>query len=422
MNFDTVIIGGGLAGLLCGITLTGRGQRVAIVSRGRSALSFSSGSLDLLSHLPTGEVVTDLNAGLARLSDLAPAHPYALLGPERVIEYAQETQRLLAGCGLVMQGSVERPHFRVTPLGGLRRAWLSPQEVPIAPSPGMHVGIVGIEGFLDFQPALAAAGLRRLGVTATAHEITLPALDILRGNPSEFRAVTIARTLDDEAQFAPLCDALRSLSREHDVLWLPACFGLADGRVWTRLNEVLQRKVQLLPTLPPSVFGMRMQTLLQRQFINNGGVWLPGDEVLNATVSAGRIGALWTRKHEDIPLCPRHVVLASGSFFSNGLVAERRGIREAVLGLEVQQPERGNWTRHDLFAAQPWEHAGVRTDNTLRGWQHGERLENLYVAGSVLGGFDAITQGCGGGICAVTALHAAQQICARESLNEHDAI
>ena len=416
MNFDTVIIGGGLAGLLCGITLTARGQRVAIVSRGRSALSFSSGSLDLLSHLPNGETVTDLHAGLARLADLAPMHPYALLGPERVIEYAHEAQRLLANSGLVMQGHVEKPHFRVTPLGRVRPAWLSPQEAPVAPSPGVHVGIIGIEGFLDFQPALAAAGLRRLGVTATAHEMSLPALDSLRDNPSEFRAVTIARVLDDEAQFAPLCDALHALSQEHDVLWLPACFGLTDNRVWTRLNEALPGKVQLLPTLPPSVFGMRMQTLLQRQFIKNGGIWLPGDEVLNTTVSAGRVNALWTRRHEDIPLRPRHVVLASGSFFSNGLIAERQGIREAVLGLEVQQPERGNWTRDDLFAAQPWQHAGVRTDHTLRGWLNGERLENLYVAGSVLGGFDAITQGCGGGVCAVTALHAARQICAREDL------
>ena len=77
MKFNTVIVGGGLAGLLCGITLTQRGLRCAIVTRWQSALHFSSGSLDLLDDACHGA--------------LAPEHPYSLIDEHNIARLAQET-------------------------------------------------------------------------------------------------------------------------------------------------------------------------------------------------------------------------------------------------------------------------------------------------------------------------------------------
>lgn len=409
MKFDTIIIGGGLAGLLCGLELTQRGLRCAIISRGQNGLHFSSGALDLLNMPPSA----GLHPHLTALIEQHPEHPYSAIGAEQVIEYARQAERLLAECGIAMQGTAQHSHQRVTPLGALKNAWLSPHESATGPVADRRVAVVGISGFADFQPHLAVPALCRAGARAEAVEIELPLLDPLRENASEFRSVNIARVLDDERCWPELLAALQPIAGRSDRLLFPACFGLEDDRLWRWLNDRLPCPLGLLPTLPPSVPGIRLHTALQRRFVKYGGTWLAGDEVTDVGYDRQRVLSLSTHNHGDVPLHARFVVLASGSFFSNGLQADREKIYEPIFNLDITPLlPRTMWYQNDFFSPQPWQLCGVKTDPSLRAWRNGQPFDNLFAIGGVLGGFEPIAQSCGGGVSAITALHAARQICA----------
>ncbi|WP_140919180.1 glycerol-3-phosphate dehydrogenase subunit GlpB [Limnobaculum xujianqingii] len=414
MKFDVAIIGGGLAGLTCGIRLAEQGKRCAIISAGQSALHFSSGSLDFLSYREDGSAI---NHPLAELAALSPEHPYSLLGAECVSRMAAEARRLLTDCGLRFHGDIEQNHLRVTPLGTLRATWLSPTEVPVAaleqPLPWKKIAIVGIEGFLDFQPQLAAGSLSDKGIEAITDYLHVPALDRLRNNPSEFRAINIARVLDLPENTELLAEELIRLSNDVEALILPACIGLENPDAVSLLSQKVGKPIMLVPTLPPSLLGMRMHMALRRRFQQLGGQFMPGDAVLRAETEGQNVTRIYTRNHTDIPVVAQQVVLASGSFFSNGLVAEFDRIHEPVFGLDVHDAaQRADWTQESMFSAQPYLRFGVKTDRQLRGTVAGQSLNNLYIIGAVLGGYDPISQGCGAGVSLVTAQYAAEQILA----------
>lgn len=415
MRFDTVIIGGGLAGMTCGIRLAEAGQRCAIVSQGQSAIHFSSGSFDLLGRLPDGEPVSDPVAGIATLARQCPTHPYAVIGADRCARYAGEAAELLCRAGVAVAGDSRRNHFRITPLGKTKATWLTIDGYLTIAEAGhflfRRVSIVNIEGFLDFYPEFIAEELGKYGIECRFGNFNHPDLEQIRRNPSEMRSANIARVFDHEANLEALAESLRKAAEGCDALIVPAVIGLNRNDSLSYLRERVGCPLYLVPTLPPSIPGIRAQQALQHRFRALGGEYFLGDSVLSAETEGGRVRRIFTANHGNIPFEAECFVLATGSFFSKGLVATPDRIVEPVFGADtVHAASRSEWYTLRFFDRHAYQAFGVRTDENLRVVKEGSALENLYCAGAGLSGFHPVQEECGAGVSLLSALHVAERI------------
>ena len=405
MKFDTIIIGGGLSGLTAGIELSRKGQKCLIVSSGQSALHFFSGSFELcsLSDDPFQAIAT-----------LNPEHPYSKIGVETVRTLSAGVKSFFKEAGLTLKGVKDANHWRITPLGALKRGWLTMDEYATLPSTGQipwkKVALLNIDGFLDFHTSYIAAGLAEMGVEAVVKAISMPELDRLRHNPTEMRSTNIAKTLTGDL-IGALAARINEAAKDVDAVFMPAVVGLTGCSDVVRLKEKVDRPLHFLATLPPSVPGIRMQLMLKKHFQKLGGTYMLGDSVTGGEFESGRLKSITTQNHGDATFEADNFILASGSFFSKGLSSDIDGVRESVFGLDVNcTAERPEWYRKNMFEAQPYMSFGVVTNKDFKAYKDGSAVENLYAAGAVLEGFNALKEGSGAGVSILTALYVSSLI------------
>ena len=405
MKFDTIIIGGGLCGLTAGIELSRKGKKCMIVSSGQSALHFFSGSFELCS------LSDDPFEAIAQMQ---PEHPYSKIGLENVKTLSASLKSFYKEAGIKFKGIKDANHWRITPLGVLKRAWLTMDEYATIPSTGeipwKKVALLNIDGFLDFHTSYIAAGLDKIGVETVVKAVSMPELDRLRTNPTEMRSTNIAKTITGDL-VGMLAARINEYAKDVDAVFMPAVVGLSSSLDVVKLKESVDRPLHFLGTLPPSVPGIRLQFMLKKYFQKLGGTYMLGDTVTAGEFEDGKLKSITTQNHGDVKFEADNFILASGNFFSKGLASDIDGVYEPVFGLDMDSiAERPQWYKRNMFESQPYMSFGVSTDKEFKTSKDGKTIDNLYAAGAVLSGFNAMKEGSGAGISILTALYVSSLI------------
>lgn len=142
---------------------------------------------------------------------------------------------LLADAGIGVRGTIERNHYRLTPIGIAKPAWLTMNDYLAFDSPselkGKKAAIVNIAGYIDFYPRFLALGLSKLGVESTTAAVDVPQLATLRRSTTEMRATNMSRFLRDDA-IDDLAREIRRVSKGADMVIMPAILGIFSDERW----------------------------------------------------------------------------------------------------------------------------------------------------------------------------------------------
>ncbi|MFN2467078.1 MAG: glycerol-3-phosphate dehydrogenase subunit GlpB [Gaiellaceae bacterium] len=414
MNSDVVVVGAGLAGLTAALRLAESGLRVVVVAKGVGATHLGGGTIDVLGYAP--ERVESPAGALPEFTAAHPEHPYAGLPPEALAASVDWLQQRVAPLRYV--GGLAENFLLPTAVGAAKPSAVVPETMAAGDlRGGGAVAIVGLRGLRDFYAAYLADNLgQAASVSARALELELPP----DGN-AEPGGLGFARRFEQAEFRTALVRELGGRLEAEEWVGFPAVLGLTRAAgAWSELQERLGRPVFEIPTLPPSIPGMRLFQALTTAFRAAGGRLLIGPEISGGETSGGRVEAVVAQAAaRTVTHRARWFVLASGGFAAGGLELDSYGeVREPVFGLPVAGvPERGRRFDPGYFEEQPLSRAGLAVDERQRpvGEEGRPVFDNLYAAGAMLAGAVPWREGSGNGISLATGYAAASAILERAS-------
>ncbi len=410
---DLCVIGSGLAGMAAALFAAARGLRVAQMGH-TGEIIFASGLLDLLGVHPAAEKRTwsDPWAAIDALVEDKPDHPYARLKKADIKAAFIEILTFLEETGLTYHRHIDCNTGVLTSLGTIKTTYAVPHTmwngvgVLEEKSPCLIVDIQGLKGFSARQ-IVAALNTDWPGLRSA--QISFPDSDHLNEVYTEHMANALLLPHNREK----LAKVIQPHVKESQIIGLPAILGLyRTHEVISELEALIGVPIFEIPTIPPSVPGLRLKEAFERGLRTKNVQYFSLTKALKVhQTAANRFETHIGRDDVEHIVDSRGVILASGRFIGGGLFADRTHIRETIFGLPVFQPDsRHDWHHRDFLDSRGHaiNQAGLQIDDSFRplGDSGSPAFETLFAAGSILAHNDWKRLKCGAGLAIATAFGA----------------
>jgi glycerol-3-phosphate dehydrogenase subunit B len=297
----------------------------------------------------------------------------------------------------------------LTATGAERHAAYLPTSFDPNKSSLANTSVGAFTNLRDFQP-FYAANLRSSSKNRSLNVSILPLLHPF--TERDLYPIDVARSFDDLDWTAENARAWKPLLIGSKSLGLPAVLGLRNhSEVLGLIEEILSIPVFEIPTLPPSIPGLRLEIALRDFATNRGTRFIEGPtargRVQQKKQNARVVGALLETAGRQTTIDSQVTILATGSFLHGGLTAAQdHRVFEPVFNIPVSAgPDRGQWVQESIFAEQNYSKMGIAVDEAMHPLDVNSEIlyENLYAVGGILRGSDRTHEGSRQGIDIATA-------------------
>ncbi|MBT8356811.1 MAG: FAD-binding protein, partial [Deltaproteobacteria bacterium] len=197
--------------------------------------------------------------------------------------------------------------------------------------------------------------------------------------------------------------------KDAHMVGFPAIFGIRNSvEIYHDLQEMIGVPIFEIPTMPPSITGLRLKETFESQLSKKAVRPLIQKRVLSVQHDKDEIILDIGDSDAEYTVKAKGIILASGRFLGRGLRADRKRIRESIFDLPVfQVGERKEW--HSQNFLDPRGHlinmAGLEIDNMFRPLDIAGKpaYKTLFAAGSILAHQDWMRMKCGSGLAIASA-------------------